>query len=403
MDKQNNRLIGGVLLIAGTAIGAGMLALPVSTSFGGFIPSILIFFICWAFMLVTAFFFLEVNLAIRGEPNLVSMAGKTLGTWGKSLSWIFYLLLLYSLLAAYIAGCSPLFQSAFAGLFHITFHTWFYHFILPALFGGFVYLGTKGVDYINRFLMIGLLVSYFLLVGYCPTFIEMPRLFHTDYLASILAIPIVITSFGYHIIIPTLTTYLNHDAKKLRKALIIGSSIPFIIYILWQWIILGSVPLVDLVATWKQGLPATVPLSKVTALKWVGIGAQFFSFFAIVTSFLGVSLSLSDFLTDGLKIKKTWEGRFLAIALTFIPPLIFIFTYQKSFYIALEYAGIFVVILLGVLPSLMVLKLKDHSFFKKKRGKYFAFFILFLCFIMIVVNCLEKFGFLKCFIAPYLE
>ena len=40
MDKKDkdNRLIGGILLVAGTAIGAGMLALPVSTSFGGFIP-----------------------------------------------------------------------------------------------------------------------------------------------------------------------------------------------------------------------------------------------------------------------------------------------------------------------------------------------------------------------------
>jgi tyrosine-specific transport protein len=403
MDKKDNRLLGGILLIGGTSVGAGMLALPVSTAFGGFIPSIIVFFICWAFMLLTAFFFLEVNLAIRGEPNLVSMAGKTLGTWGKSLSWVFYLLLLYSLLAAYIAGCTPLFQSAFTNVLHITFPKWFYHFILPAFFGGFVYLGTKGVDYINRFLMIGLVLSYFLLVGYCPSFIETPRLLHQDYLASLLSVPIVITSFGYHIIIPTLTTYLDHDVKRLRKALLIGSSIPFVIYMLWQWIILGSVPLTDLAGAWKQGLPATVPLSKVTAVRWIGVGAQFFSFFAIVTSFLGVSLSLCDFLKDGLKIKKTWEGRLLAIALTFVPPLIFIFAYPKSFYMALEYAGIFVVVLLGILPSLMVLKLKTRSFYRKRGGRFLVYFVLFLCLSMIILNSLEKFGFLQHFITPYVQ
>jgi len=405
VDKKDkdNRLIGGILLVAGTAIGAGMLALPVSTSFGGFIPSIGIFFVCWLLMLVTAFFFLDVNLSIRGEPNLVSMAGKTLGIYGKILSWVFYLLLMYLLLAAYIAGCSPLFQMTFTNVFHITFPKWFYHFILPALFGGFVYLGTRGVDYLNRFLMFGLIVSYFLLVGYCPSFIEAPRLLHQDYAASLLSIPIVITSFGYHIIIPTLTTYMDHDVKRLQKILVIGSCVPFAIYVLWQWIILGSVPLPLLANAWQEGLPATAPLSKVTVSNWVALGAKFFSFFAIVTSFLGVSLSLSDFLTDGLKIKKSWEGRLFAIGLTFIPPLIFIFTYQKSFYLALEYAGIFVAVLLGILPSLMVLRLKNHPFYRRKRVKCLVFLVILLSFGVIAVNCLEKIGYLERFITPYLN
>ncbi len=403
MDKKENRLIGGILLVAGTATGAGMLALPVCTSFGGFLPSILVFFVCWVLMLVTSFFFLEVNLAIRGESNLVSMAGKTLGVWGKGVSWFFYLLLLYALLAAYISGCIPLFQLAFASVFHITFPKWFCPFILPALFGGFVYLGTKGVDYVNRILMLGLVVSYILLIGYCPTFIEIPRLAHVDFSASLLAIPVVITSFGYHIIIPTLTTYMNHDAKRLRKTLLIGSSIPFAIYILWQWIVLGSVPLTELANAWKHGFPATEPLSESTSIKWISLSARFFSFFAIITSFLGVSLSLSDFLTDGLRIKKSWEGRFLAIGLTFIPPLVFIFTYQKSFYIALEYAGVFVAILLGILPSLMVLNLKGQPFHYKRKGRYVAFAAIALSLGVIVINFLEKFNFFQKFIDPYFQ
>jgi tyrosine-specific transport protein len=175
-----------------------------------------------------------------------------------------------------------------------------------------------------------------------------------------------------------------------------------VIYVLWQWIVLGSVPLPQLVNAWEQGLPATASLSKVAISSWIGVGAKFFSFFAIVTSFLGVSLSLSDFLTDGLKIKKSWEGRLLAIGLTFVPPLIFIFTYQKSFYIALEYAGVFVAILLGILPSLMVLRLKSHPFYRKKRVKCLVFFVILLSLGVIAINCLEKMGYLERFITPYL-
>ena len=53
-----SRYLGGILLVAGTTIGAGMLALPVSTAFMGFYPSLLIFAICWFFMLISAVFFL---------------------------------------------------------------------------------------------------------------------------------------------------------------------------------------------------------------------------------------------------------------------------------------------------------------------------------------------------------
>lgn len=42
--NQIHRLIGGILLVAGTTIGAGMLALPIVTGFAGFWPSIALFF-----------------------------------------------------------------------------------------------------------------------------------------------------------------------------------------------------------------------------------------------------------------------------------------------------------------------------------------------------------------------
>ena len=68
---------------------------------------------------------------------------------------------------------------------------------------------------------------------------------------------------------------------------------------------------------------------QILGLRW---GHTFFSFLCnCSTSFLGVTLSLSDFLTDGFKIKKSWEGRLMACLLTFIPPLIFVLTYQRGF------------------------------------------------------------------------
>ncbi|WP_194848223.1 amino acid permease [Candidatus Neptunochlamydia vexilliferae] len=379
-----NHFIGGILLVAGTTIGAGMLALPVMSSFVGFFPSVVIFFICWFVMLLSAFFFLDANFAVKGEVNLISIVGKTLGGWGKGLSWVVYLLLLYSLTAAYIAASAPLFTAAIQSVAGYTLPSWLGPFCLPALFGFFVYLGTLGVDVINRILMFGLVISYFLLVGFLPEHIEGHFLMEMNWKPIWMVFPVVVTSFGYHIIIPSLTTYMNHDRKHLRVTLIVGSLLPLIIYLLWQVMVLGAVPLEDLRKAWAGGEAATVPLTQIVKSKAVAIGARFFSFFAIVTSFLGVTLSLSDFLTDGLKIKKSWGGKLLACLLTFVPPLIFVLTYQRGFIVALEYAGVFVAILLIFLPAMMAWRLKSPKFYSTFWGRcVLTFAILFALFIIV--------------------
>lgn len=83
----------------------------------------------------------------------------------------------------------------------------------------------------------------------------------------------------------------------------------------------------------------------------IGICAKLFSFFAVVTSFLGVGLSLFHFFADGLKIEQTNKGKFLTASLTFIVPILFVLFYPRGFIMALEYAGIFVALLLGIFPS----------------------------------------------------
>ncbi len=105
------KILGSILLIVGTSIGAGMLALPIATAQLGFIGSLILLFSCWFVMTAGAFLMLEVNLWMPLNSNLISMARETMGPFGQVISWIAYLLLLYSLLCAYIAGGSDLFHN----------------------------------------------------------------------------------------------------------------------------------------------------------------------------------------------------------------------------------------------------------------------------------------------------
>ena len=387
---------GAVLLVAGTTIGVGMLGLPVTTGFSGFFPSILLFVLCWMFMLFTGFFFVDVNCSIPGNINITTMARRRLGAWGQALSWVVYLLLLYSLMAAYISASAPLFSVAFKEIFSINIPLSAAKFFLPLFFGGFIYLGTRGVDVINRLLMAALVLSYILLIGFLPSHIHTTLLQHVSWTPFMYAAPVVLTSFGYHIIIPSLTTYIGHDRKGLYKVILIGSLIALAVNILWQFLVLGVVPLTGpdgLAMAWKNGSPITASLAKIAHSPYVQAGAYFFSFFAIITSFLGVSLSLSDFLTDGLKLKKSWEGKLLAILLTFVPPLIFVFSYERGFLLALEYAGAFVAILLVFLPAAMAWTLDKPSFYKTIWGRVLLSLTILFSFTIVVVNILIRWGF----------
>lgn len=363
---EKNRLLGGILIISGTTLGAGMLAFPTVTAFSGFLPSALVFLLVWGVMLGSSFCFLDVNLSLEGKTNMISMAEKTLGIWGKVLAWVVYLLLLYSLTAAYIAGGTPLFVEAFTMVTGFSIPTWLSPCILPALFGGFIYSGTRSVDFLNRLLMIGLVAVYFFLVFFVPGQVDVQRLSYINWPAIFLSIPIIGTAFGYHIVIPSLSTYLDRDRKKLSKAILIGSSVPVFIYLLWQTLVLGAVPFEDLFIAYKKGATASYPLAQALKKPFIAVTAKLFAFFAIVTSFVGVVMSLTDFLMDGFKLKQSSLGRMLAVILAFFPPVFFVFTYQRGFYTALQYAGAFVPILLIFLPAAMAWKLKKYRSFGKK-------------------------------------
>jgi tyrosine-specific transport protein len=353
-----NKVLGGILLVSGTTIGAGMLALPVVTGLAGFLPTVCLFTLYWVFMTYTAFLLLEVNLWLGDRINMISMAHETLGKVGEAVSWITYLFLLYSLTTAYLAGGGPIVVECVEMITGWSLPLWAGALPLLLIFGFFVYEGTKYVDLVNRVLMLGLTIAYGVMVITITPHIESHLLVRSNWGNIWAAVSIAATSFGFHIIIPTLTTYMHHDPKKLKKVILIGSLIPLCVYIIWEVMTLGVVPLEGakgILEGYHEGTNGAMLLSEKLGGSTVAVIAQIFSFFAIVTSFMGVTLSLSDFLADGLRIKKTHTGRIVLYVLTFVPPLFFILLSPRAFLSALEYAGAFgVVVLLGLLPPLMV-------------------------------------------------
>lgn len=349
-----NRLIGGILLIAGTAIGAGMLALPIETGFAGFGPSLVLFGLYWAVMTYTAFLFLEVNLwSDRPGINMIGLAKMTLGPIGAAISWVAYLFLLYSLTTAYLAGGGALFNSFIGGILPHGYEP----LPLALFFGACLYRGMSSVDGLNRLFMAGLIVTYMVMVVTLAPQVDKTLLLHVDMGQIARGSAIAATSFGFHIVIPTLVEYMHREVWQLRLALWIGCAIPVMVYLLWQWVVLGIIPLegpISLSAGFLSGSNSAQLLSDYLGRSWMGEMASLFALFAIITSFLGVSKSLVDFLHDGLLVERTERNSLYMLFLTFMPPLFFVWMDPRAFLTALEYAGAFgVMVLLVLMPVAM--------------------------------------------------
>ncbi len=358
-NKQSSgSLFGGILLISGCCIGAGMLGVPVLSAVAGFKPSIAMLLVGWLFMLCTGLLLLEVNLWFSDDVSIISMAGRSLGFWGKAVGWIGFLFLFYTLMVAYISGSGQLIADFSSALTPYRMAPWLGSLILSIVFAIFLYLGTRAVDYFNRWMMVGLILSYLGLVALGLPHVEMERLGHQEWSLAFLMLPTMIISFGYHNLIPSLTTYFAGDTRKLRTAVIVGSAIPLLIYLVWEFLILGLIPL-EGTGGFREGLDqgdlATQLLKGAVGGSWVPTLALYFSFFAIVSSLIGVGLSFVDFLADGLHIKKTAKGKFILCIAVILPPFLFAIIYPKIFLTALNYAGAFgAVVLFGLLPALMV-------------------------------------------------
>ncbi len=366
-------LFGAIFLVAGTCIGGGMLALPLMTGLAGFIPSSVMLIVCWVFMTSTGLLFLEANIWLGSGKHIITMAQELLGSAGKWVTLVLYLYICYASLVAYVSvGSDLLLEVSFTGA--ITLNKTGACILFGLFFGVFIYLGTNTVGRINSLLIAGMVISYFGIVMLGTKEVSTHNLTLSRWGSSILAIPILLTSFSFQTMMPSLTPYLKGNVKYLRWAIILGTAIPLVAYLIWDWLILGIVPLEGehgLRSAMQAALPVTRPLQYVVNNPWVYYLAGFFSFFALVTSFLGISLGLYDFLADGLKVAKRGMNKLWLTFVVFVPTIIFAIFVPNIFLAALDSTGGYGdAILNGIIPALMVWR--GRYLFKKEGEQRLA-------------------------------
>jgi len=390
MNTKPGSLFGGTLLIAGSCIGAGMLGLPILTGLAGFFPSMVTFFLAWIFMTLTGLLLVEVNGWFVRKVNIITMVGHSLGRVGKILSWSLYLFLFYALLVAYVSGSGSLVGS------WLNLPNWFGSLFFTLLFGALVYLGTRRVDHWNRIFMMGMILSYCALVFFGLRKIDFPLLLHSMPSYAWLSLPVLVVSFGYHNMIPTLTTYMKGDLKRVRLTIIYGSLLALLIYLVWEVVVLGIVPIggdFGILKSYQNGIEGSQALAGRLGTSWISICAQGFAFFAILTSFLAQALSLVHFLADGFQIKQEKEENIWICLAALLPPLFFALVQPHLFLKALSFGGGIAALLFGVVPTLMVwigrYRMQMKGSYKVEGGKVLLITIFLFALLIFIIQIVK--------------
>lgn len=398
MNKNN--ILSSILLISCTSIGGGMLALPCATANNGFILSITNFIICWIFMTISALFMLEVTLWFKKNINIMTMVNQILGYKWKLFVYIIYILLLYSVMSAYIFAYDKWIKKIFINYINpniIQIICILFFVILNKII---IFNKKNSVDKLNFILSLCLLLTYLIMVILCIKYINKDSLMHFNTKDLSQSLPLIITSFGFCIIIPTIAIFLKKNKKKLVKVIIIGSIIPLIIYIIWQLIILGIFPTIGeyniLLLTNNQenfDIMFVYFLENILKISFISNIVLFFSIFAILTSLIGISISLCDFIYDAINLKVNFKNNAIVSFLIIIPPIVVALYFPVGFTKILNFSGILVAILLGLLPITMAwfgrYKLNIKSNFRL-MGEKKIIIVTYLFYIYIIIYEIYK-------------
>ncbi|MDR0595280.1 MAG: hypothetical protein LBF94_01085 [Puniceicoccales bacterium] len=366
--------LNAIFLLAGTAIGSGMLSLPIILSKIDTIPMVILMLIFTALTYFSAIVRAELNFQSSASNSL---EGISLLFSGPKVAWISKVsirLLFFALLSAYIYGLSDILSVQLKVSPRLMMCC-----IACAVFALLAY-SEKLLLLLNRWLFAALLVVVLVIMLIMAAHVDRSILLvptrRSVHLGDLTIIaPILFTSFGFHGTIPSVTKLCRNDVRIVKLACLWGSVIPACVYTIWtasslcllksrvpeqfQNLASGSVNLGEFIAT----------LSNITNLPIIGTIIWVIATLAIVTSIFGVGLSLVDDLQA--QRSQNHHARILICGITIIPPLLIAIIVPNAFIQVLAFAGLLLVVIAFLVPTFLFFKAKifQRAFIKCLRYK----------------------------------
>lgn len=353
-------VLGGAMIITGTAVGAGMFSIPIVTSGVWFSGSVALLIYTWACMLISGLMILEATLHYPAGASFHTVVKDLLGKSWSAINGVSIAFVLYILTYAYISAGGSIIAHSLENSIGVSQPT--AGLIFAVLVAFIVWLSTRAVDRLSTILIGGMVIAFVMSVGNMFTHVQPAVLFnHSDTEATYLpyalaALPYLLTSFGYHGNVPGLVKYYQKDSGAVVRSLVYGTLLALAIYILWQYVIQGNITRDAFKQVIAEGgnigslLKQMGNVSDNQTIRQLLTG---FSYMALASSFLGVSLGLFDYIADFFKFSDDATGRSKTALVTFAPPTLAALLFPNGFIYAIGFAGLAATIWAVIVPALM--------------------------------------------------
>lgn len=375
-----NKQLSATFMLAGTAIGSGMISLPIVLSHIGMFPTVLLILLCVFVTYVSALVRAELNLHSNSRFTLEDVGLRFSGPIAALIGNISIKMLSFSLLSAYIYGLSAIISDGCVASKIIVAG---FTFVLMAF-------SSDRIITFNKKLFIALLVLLLCsLIGmiFNVNFVEIPKIYHEiQWPKLFIILPTLFTSFGFQGSLHSLTKFCNNNETLIRRACFWGSLIPAIVYIVWTFgvmaLIFNSQP--DLF--YKMLVQSIDIRELISALcnisntKFINTAVFIISLLAIATSIIGVGVALVDDLE--MTIERSHMAvdekivRPLCAAMAVIPSALIAIIIPGAFVKILSFAGMILSVIAIFLPAFLVSRIKSKIKFRILERKEFIYLII---------------------------
>ncbi len=362
-----NKLVGTTLLVIGTTIGAGMLALPLTIGLLGLLWGSIALILLWAIMAYAALVTLEANLRQGKGLPINLLVRPYLGKLGEGIAASIALVLFWTLLTAYLTGMASLITSLSASMHFKAAHSLI---VLGGslILGVILFIDIRYLDVINRIFVFTKCLAFLgmiaLLLPVVQNVAPSTLSLNLDQLGPwALAIPVLFTAFGFHGSIHSLINYADQNVQVLKKAFVYGSLLSLIIYLTWIWVSIRAIQShhPEVIAELSSGNFAMGTfmslLGQSSSQTWLPICTWVFSLLAIASSALGVSLGLFDLFLEKMRplLSSKAHQKLLALVLTLLIPTSSALISQDAFIAVIRFAAIFLSFIALIFPAWIVI------------------------------------------------
>ncbi|MCH9627585.1 MAG: hypothetical protein S4CHLAM2_12260 [Chlamydiales bacterium] len=388
--KQKGSLLSAALLLAGYCIGTGYYSLPSATGPAGFFPAVGMLLIVWVYLLASGLLYLEATLANPEGANVITICRNLIGQSGMVIATIAFVIINYTFLVHIFLITSDSISYFLSFWLHLQLHINWIYLGIALLIGSIVFWGTYVADRVNFVLFAGLILAFIGVLVTGSKGVQLDNLLAHRWYLVVFTVPVLVTAIDFQGLIPTLSTYLKRDKKKLVKMVVLAMLFPLVMYILWLWLAIGSSTRAALWESFEQGEPVykgyMIQALKVPFHHFL----RFTAFFAGATSLVSCGLVMQDFLGDAFHIpveKRVGKKRLVICGAIFVPILAMGFFIPKLTlrfleYVFLEYlVGWAEVIFNAAIPIWLIvraryiLKLQTERCLPGGKGAIIALFI----------------------------